>query len=259
MSTDVSLTVQKAMALLAEIGKSEQPVRLADLVTRSQLSKTVCFRLVGTLENEGMLMRDPDGAGYSLGLKFIELAGRLLAGNKLRSRAVPMMDEIARLTGDTVMLFVPTKLVAMCIERRDGDAPIRPAGVDIGECLQLNTGGAPLAILSYLPQAERERFLKGALTKPTTRSVADRIQLAKRITQVRRTGFAVGDEDAIEYVVAIGAPIFGHGQQLLGALSVGGIKPRYTAKKIQEITAIVCEATGRLSSMLGGSIPVRVV
>lgn len=259
MGTDVSLTVQKAMGLLAEIGYSEQPLRLADLVVRSELSKTVCFRLVATLEGEGMLMRDQSGAGYSLGLKFIELAGRSLAGNKLRSRAVPVMDEIARRTGDSVLLFVPTKLVAMCIERRDGDAPVRPSGVDIGGCLQLNTGGAPLAILSYLPQAERERFLKGALPKPTSRSVADRIQLAKRITQVRRLGYAVGDEDAIEYVVAVGAPIFGHGQQLLGALSVGGIKPRYTARKIREITAIVCEATGRLSSMLGGSAPACVV
>lgn len=259
MGTDVSLTVQKAMGLLAEIGYSEQPLRLADLVVRSELSKTVCFRLVATLEGEGMLMRDQSGAGYSLGLKFIELAGRSLAGNKLRSRAVPVMDEIARRTGDSVLLFVPTKLVAMCIERRDGDAPVRPSGVDIGGCLQLNTGGAPLAILSYLPQAERERFLKGALPKPTSRSVADRIQLAKRITQVRRLGYAVGDEDAIEYVVAVGAPIFGHGQQLLGALSVGGIKPRYTARKIQEVTAIVCEATGRLSSMLGGSAPACVV
>lgn len=259
MSAEVSLTVQKAMALLAEIGNSEQPVRLADLVMRSKLSKTVCFRLVATLESEGMLMRDPGGAGYSLGLKFIELAGRSLAGNQLRSRAVPVMDDIARRTGDSVMLFVPGKSVAMCIARRDGDAPVRPAGVDIGGCLQLNTGGAPLAILSYLPKADRERFLKGALTRPTSRSVADRAQLAKRITQVQRKGYAVGDEDAIEYVVAVGAPIFGHGQQLLGALSVGGIKPRYTAGKIQEITVIVREATSRLSAMLGGSVPAAVV
>lgn len=256
MSNDLSLTVQKAIGLLAEVGRAGGPVRLVDLVERSGLSKTVCFRLLATLESEGMLRKDETGGGYQPGLRLIELAGRSLAGNTLRSLAAPVMDEIARLTGDSVILFVPSKLAAMCIERRDGNAPIRPAGVDIGESLQFNTGGAPLAILSFMPDEDRELFLESELPRPTSRSTVNVRELRKRIEQVRKVGYAIGDEDAIEYVVAVGAPIFGRNQRLLGALSVGGIKPRYTVKKIREVAVIVCEASTRISSMLGGTVPV---
>lgn len=228
-------------------------MRLADLVERSGMSKTVCFRLLSTLESEDMVRRDETGGGYLPGLRLIELAGRALAGNSLRSLAAPVMDEVARLTGDSVILFVPSKSAAMCIERRDGNAPIRPAGVDIGESLQFNTGGGPMALLSFMPEADRERFLQGELPRPTKRAISDVLELRKRIEAVRRAGYAVGDEDAVEYVVAVGAPIFGPNKRLLGALSVGGIKPRYTSTKIREVSVIVCEAAARISSMLGGS------
>lgn len=258
MSGDLSLTVQKAIGLLAEVGRVGGAVRLVDLVQRSGLSKTVCFRLLSTLESEGMLRRDDAGGGYMPGLRLIELAGRSLAGNTLRSLAAPVMDEIARLTGDSIILFVPSKLAAMCIERRDGNAPIRPAGVDIGESLQFNTGGAPLALLSFMPDEDRERFLNSTLPRPTNRSTVNVRDLRKRIDEVRKAGYAIGDEDAIEYVVAVGAPIFGRNQSLVGALSVGGIKPRYTVEKIRQVAEIVCEAANRISSMLGGSVlPLR--
>jgi IclR family KDG regulon transcriptional repressor len=254
MSGDLSLTVQKALGLLTKIGRAKTPMRLVDLVTWSGLSKTVCFRLLATLESEGMLRRVEVGGGYVLGLRLIELAGRSLAGNTLRSLAAPVMDEVARMTGDSVILFVPSKLAAMCIERRDGNAPVRPAGVDIGESLQFNTGGAPLALLSFMPDEERERFLSGALLQPTSRSIVNIHDLRNRIDEVRKAGYAVGDEDAIEYVVAVGAPIFGPNQRLMGALSVGGIKPRFTAEKIRAIAVIVCEASNRISSMLGANV-----
>jgi DNA-binding IclR family transcriptional regulator len=253
MSGDISLTVQKAIHLLSEIGGGSSGIRLADLVQRSGLSKTVCFRLLTTLESEGMVMRDESSGGYVLGLKFIELAGRSLSRNTLRSQAAPIMDELARRTGDSVLLFIPSKLKAMCIERRDGDAPVRPQGADIGGCLEFNTGGAPLVILSYLPDDEREAFLAQELQKTTSRSIVDPDEIRKRIARVRRVGYAIGDEDAIEHVVAVGAPLFGHEQRLLGGLSIGGIKARYTPKRIREITEIVCEAADRISSKLGGS------
>lgn len=256
MSGDLSTTVQKAIGLLAEIGRAEGPLRLVDLVERSGLSKTVCYRLLATLESEGMVRRESAGGAYLPGLLLIELAGRSLAGNTLRSLAAPVMDEIARLTGDSVILFVPSSLAAMCIERRDGDAPIRPAGVDIGGSLQFNTGGAPMALLSFMPEEDRELFLAGPMPRPTGRSIANVRELRKRVEEVRKQGYAIGDEDAIEYVVAVGAPIFGRNQRLIGALSVGGIKPRYTPKKIREVAVIVCDATQRISSMLGGSSPV---
>lgn len=253
MGIELSLTVQKAIALLGQVASSDQPSRLVDLVSNSGLSKTVCFRLLSTLESEGLIRRNDSGGGYVLGLRTIEMAGKSLSGNTLRSRSIPFIDAMARTTGDAVMLFVPSKLTAVCFERRDGDAPVRAAGVDIGGSLPLNTGGAPLALLSHLPDDEREQFLAGSLPRPTRKSIVDVAELRRRIAEVREVGFAIGDEDAIDYVVAVGAPIFGRERRLLGALSCGGIKPRYPAKRIREVTAMVCDAAGRISALLGGA------
>lgn len=253
-SLEVSLTVQKALQLLSVIGRATTPVLLSDLVQRAKLSKTVCFRLLTTLEGEGMIVHD-DAGGYVLGPKLIELAGRSLSRNALRSQAGPILDQVVRATGDTVLLFIAANNFAICIERRDGDAPVRPAGVDIGGRLHIHTGGAPFALLSFMPADEQEKLIHSSLPRVRPKTVVDPIEIRQRILEVRRTGISIGDEDAIDHVIAVGAPIFGHEGRVVGALSIGGIKQRFTPAYVRNVTKIIRDSVKQITAKLGFEYP----
>lgn len=253
MSTDRSLTVQKAISLLALISEQNHPIKLNEISKSSGIGKTVCLRMLSTLEYEGLIARDVQSGGYITGIRLIEFAGRALTGDSLRRVSGPVMDELARSTGDSIILFVRSKRLAMCIERRDGDAPVRAAGVDIGRGLYLHTGGAPFSLLSFLPESEQQAYLSEPLVKSTSQTILNPITLKHNIAKVQMDGYSIGDEDAIEHVVAVGAPLFGHEGRLLGALSVGGVKPRYTPERIQAMVGVVTEAAEKISAMMGGA------
>lgn len=104
-----------------------------------------------------------------------------------------------------------------------------------------------------MAEADRERILSEPLPSPTSKSLTNINTLRKRITEVQKAGIAIGDGDAIDYVIAIGAPIFGRDGVLLGAISVGSIKRRYPPQRIREVSAIVREAAARIGALLGGS------
>jgi DNA-binding IclR family transcriptional regulator len=254
MSAGLSKTLQKAMQLLTLVGASEKPVRLDEIVKRSRQSKTVCFRLLATLEKEGMVVHTKRD-GYLLGPKLVELAGWSLNRNALRRHASPILERIVRQTGDTVLLFIHANESALCVDRRDGDAPVRPSGADIGGRLNLHTGAAPFVLLSFLPLEQQDAFLSRPLAKITSKTVIDPRAIRKTIEKVRRIGLAVGDEDAIDHVVAIGAPIFDVEGDLVGAVSVGGIKQRFTLDRMREVAAILRDAAVEITTRLGGTYP----
>ncbi len=252
---DLSLTVIKATALLRIIGRAGRDLDFGDIVRASAMPKTVCYRLLHTLESEGLVERDADSGRFRIGPGLVELAGSAIGRNALRNQANRKLAELARITGDAVLLFIPYGRHAMCIDRFDGDCPVKPAGVEIGGLLPIHCGGAPFTILSHLPEGEVEAILAEPLAPMTARTLTDPALVRAHMAEVRAKGYAVGDEDAIEYVVAIGAPIFGSNRQILGALSIGGIKPRFGAERIGEIAALVRKAAGELTQSLGHARP----
>lgn len=254
MDTGLSKTLQKAMQLLTIVGESEKPVRLDEIVKRTGQSKTVCFRLLATLESEGMVVHAKRD-GYLLGPKLVELAGWSLNRNALRGHSSPILEKIVRQTGDTALLFIPVNDIALCVDRRDGDAPVRPAGADIGGRLRLHTGGAPFVLLSFLPADQQDAILARPLEQVTPKTVIDPRIVRENIDRVRRVGIAVGDEDAIDHVVAIGAPIFDVEGDVIGAVSVGGIKQRFTLERMREAAALLRSAAIDITARLGGTYP----
>lgn len=252
---DLSQTVQKAVQILAVLHEAGEPLLLSEIVAASGFSRTACFRLLTTLEHEGLVARDGDSGRYSIGRRIIEFAGHALGQSALRTKANPVLRELAVQTGDAAMLFVPYGRAALCLDRMEGTSQVRTAGVDIGGKLPLHAGGAPFVLLSFLPEAERETILAQPLPAITARTITDPAAIRRRIIEVQAAGYCIGDQDAIEHVVAIGAPIFGPGGRLLGAVSVGGIKPRYRTARVREVTQRVLSAASRISGTLGGQAP----
>src|SRR5258708_166368 len=127
---DVSTTVLKAVELLRAVARSKQGASLTELTAMTGLQKTVCHRLLRTLQQEALVERSSSNGSYRIGCGLIELAGSALGQNALRIQAARHLRDLARATGDVAMLFVPYGSHAMCIDRIDGDYPVKAPGVE---------------------------------------------------------------------------------------------------------------------------------
>lgn len=247
-----SLLVRKAIAVLRLFGGGVESLGLQDVVAATGYSKTVCHRLLATLVSERFLVQSSETARYSLGPDLITLARSDITHARLLKAAEPALVSIAAKTGDVAILHVLDNGEALCIDRRDGDYPIRTAGVEVGGRLPLHCGGGPMALLSFAPAEVVDAVLAAPLRAATARTVVEPASVRRRIAAVRARGFAVGDEDLFDYVVAIGAPII-HEGRLVAALSVGGIKPRYDADRIAEVGKLTLAGAQDVIDRLNGS------
>jgi DNA-binding IclR family transcriptional regulator len=160
------------------------------------------------------------------------------------------MSELVARTGETAYLTVVDGLNALCLERVEGRQLVRVLALDVGKTLPLTTGGGPVAMLAFRPDLVDEVLAHG-LARTTPDSIGDEPTLRRRLEAVRARGFAVSREDVTPGVCAIGAPVFSGDGQVVAALSVSGLAPRFAPSREPEIADEVTRAAGLLSVRLG--------
>lgn len=249
-----SLSVKKAVSILRCFSHSVPERSLADIVRETGLPRTVCSRLLSTLEQEGLLHRNAETSRYRIAMSLFQMGSVALANVTVRSAAASTLSELSRETGDTVCLVVEHGQEAICIDRIDGDFPIQQTALTMGKTMALHVGGAPFVLFSHMPSKRVDDILREPLPRFTPSTVVDPVKIRKRIERVRKAGYAVGDEDAIEYLVAIGVPIFGYSGRVVAAFSVGGLKQRYPKDRIEKVAKLAVAAGEEISTRLGRSV-----
>lgn len=247
---ELSLSLKKAMTVLRCFTHDEPQLTLTAIVARTKIPRTICYRLLSTFEDDGVIGRDESTNKYFLTASLFEIGSGAPTISNIVKIATPHMTALSAETQDTVLLCIENRLDATCLARVEGEFPIQQNALVAGRSWPLHVGGAPFCILSYLTVDQRERVLSKPLQAFTGHTVIDPSRIRERVEEVRRQGYAVGNEDAIDYLIAIGVPIFGKDDQLAGALSVGGITQRYPKSRIREVAAVAIRTAARISAEL---------
>ncbi|WP_151449144.1 IclR family transcriptional regulator [Lacisediminimonas profundi] len=246
---DLSLSVLKASQLLTLVGDSENGTTLKDLAKATGFGTTVCHRMLATLEIERLIDRDPSSGRYKLGLGMLAFAHKVQSRHPLTLQAADLVAETVRHTDDIALLMVRDGDEAVCIDRKEGRYPLRSSGTQVGTRLPLHCGGGPQAILSFSPDSYIDHYLSTSpLEKRTAKTLTDPKLIRAQIAKTRARGYAVGNQDLFEYVVAIGVPIFAADGALLGSISIGGLVQRYDNKRIKEVGEWLAASAQKISA-----------
>lgn len=124
-----------------------------------RLPKATVHRLVTVLVTRGFLERDPATTQYRIGLTLFRLGNLFLAQAHIRQAALPVIHELARITGETVNLNLVIDRRRVCIEKTESTHDIHHA-VELGRPLPLYAGASGKVLLVYLPDEE----IRGAIS-----------------------------------------------------------------------------------------------
>jgi|SRR5580693_7886349 DNA-binding IclR family transcriptional regulator len=210
-------SVARALTLLDELRESEDGLGVNELARRIDVSPSTASRLLGTLENAGMVQRDGQGP-FRLGLALVTLADRVLSRLDLRSLARPVLVELMERTGETATLSMPGEREAITVDSVPSRSSVvsmarlgRPSvahATAVGKVM-LAFGGGPLP---------RERDLR----QLTERTITDRAKLVAEVLAVRQRGYGTVFGEREQDVNAIAAPVFDRAGGLAAILGLQG-------------------------------------
>ncbi len=246
-------SVARALSLLEAFTRERPEWGVRELARRVGLNKTTVFRLLGALEREGLVARNPSTDGYRLGPEAIALGARALATLDLRTEAREELEALARTTGETATLEVLAGSEVLILDEVAGPRVVG-ASPSVGTRWPVHATSTGKILLAWAEERRADLFERAELAEParcTPSTISSRAELEAELEEVRRRGFAIAvDELEVGYAAAA-APVRDHQGDVVAAVSVGGPSARLRPERGEASVVAVRAAADRLSRRLG--------
>ena len=249
---NLTLSVQKALRLLAAFSIARPELSLAELAHETGLSVSTAHRLLATLEVESFIERVPGSARYRLAIKVFELGSVVLQRMELNVVGTPILARLATKTEETTYLSVLSSDTVLCLARIEGVRHSRSQFLAAGRHLPLHAGAASKVLLAHLPQERVRQLLSHhTLEAFTDRTITDPDQFMMMLPEVSEQGYALSEEEITKGLVAIAAPIWDQTGQVISAISLSGAEDRFGPETRPLLVDQVKEAAYQISFRLG--------
>ena len=214
------------MSLLAALSRHPTPVNLKQLATETRLHPSTAHRILSVMVNNRLVDRIEPGT-YRLGIRLIELGNLVKSRMNVRQEALPHMQDLHRVLGETVNLSVRHDDEVVYIDRTaDSNLMMRVVQI-IGARAPLHvTAVGKLFLAEDGPEKCAAYARRTALPRYTENTLTDAEALAKEIERIRRQGYAFDNEEAEKGVSCIGAGIYNDDGKLVAGLSVSAPSDR---------------------------------
>lgn len=215
-ATETSLRIIDALRTLDGAG-------VTDLAEHLELPKSTVHNHLQTLRRNEYVTKQ--GSEYAVGLRFLQLGEHARDRRPIATIAPPEIDKLAEETREMANLLVEEHGRGVFLYRAKGADAVH-MDTHAGKRVPLHTTGFGKAILAHLPDERVERVLdRHGLPAVTPSTITDRGRLLEELETIRERGYAYDDEERLEGLRCVAAPVIVD-DDVLGAVSVSGPRSR---------------------------------
>jgi DNA-binding IclR family transcriptional regulator len=235
-------SVSRAVAIVELIASDPSGARATDVAAALELPLPTAYHLLNTLTTEGLLTKLKDRR-YQLGPKIGLLAEAFAAQLSAPERLLECVRALAERTGETAYLSEWRDGATVVLSVVEGRRAVRVSGIHIGSGGHAHARASGKAMLALLPSSELEEYLRDhRLDACTERTITSEQELRDELDRVRRQGHAIDDEEFVEGVGCVGAPV-ANGKTAIAVSAPIGEFRRHRAELVSAVMTIATEAT----------------
>lgn len=245
----------RAFAILEQVARHRDGIPLAELSKRVGLHNSTAFHLVKTMVSLGYIRQEKETKRYRVGRPLFALAASSLDEIEMVNLATPVLEDLARETGESSHFAVRMGDAVVVIARTSGPGAFqltdRVGVVRPAHCTALGK-----IILASLRADQLERFLaRVELTPSTEKSITEVAALKREIEEVRAGGIAFDDGEFNIEVRCVAVAVKDFTGREVGALGISGPVWRLSLQALQSRAKILRGAADRLSAEFGATSP----
>ncbi|MEU6576516.1 IclR family transcriptional regulator [Streptomyces sp. NPDC046805] len=242
-SVDRAVSVLEILARHGEAGVTE----IADEL---DVHKSTAFRLLGVLENRGLVAQAKDRGKYYLGSGVLRLAGAAAGRLDISTEGAPVSRELADELGETVNVAVLDDDAAVNIMQARGPASVTAQNW-LGRRTPLHATSSGKVLLAHLPSTLREGLLARTLPRFTDRTITGTAMLRAELEAVVEQGYGTTMDEWELGLAGAAAPVRAHDGKVIAAISVSGPVYRLNADRLPELAKRTVAAGAELSRRMG--------
>ncbi|MCG6204247.1 IclR family transcriptional regulator [Rhodopseudomonas sp. HC1] len=245
-----SQTVARALAVLELLGR-EGELGVRELGRQLGVAPSIAQRLINTLAEAGFVEKSLGNSKWKIGYKAFQIGSAFLASTDLNAATAPELHLLAEQHQVNSFLGVLRAPDVVYLAAVQSGGPISITNAP-GSRTYIHSTALGKALLFDCPDDEVHALIGAAplkqLTKKTKRSVS---AILKDLKEGRRLGYVICDEENLDNVFAVGAPIRDATGGIIAALSGAVPRQRLSSRAIEELCELVKASATRASRRLG--------
>jgi len=242
--------VGRAIAILELLSATPAGMRMGEIASKLDLPANSVFRIAGTLEMHGYLVRD-NNMRYRLSRKLLSLGFTSLGEDALLEQSSEIMRELRDITKETVSIGIRSDTFVVLIDRIPSVHALKVMS-DPGARIDIHASAGGKVLVAFMEPVERETLINRlTLTRYNERTLDTPKKFEAELEKVRTNGYALDLAEKAEGISCVGAPIFNHQGRVIAAIWTTGPSSRLPEPTLPGIARHVMVAANRISERLG--------
>ena len=252
--------LERTLAVMELLSANAQGMQLADIADGLRIPRSATHRVLTSLVERGYVRQERRHGGYQLTVKIATLAFNFLAGLGVTDLAQPILDRLARETGELVRLAVVDGERLIWVAKAQGPQFGLRYDPEMGQVARLSCSSSGIAWLSCLPEAEALALVEkqgyGSRAEYGPKAPQTAQAFLKYLRAARKNGYALTVQTYTDRMNAIAAPVRdAFGREVIGAVNISGPHMRLTEARMLEMTPRLLEAARELSVAMVATSP----
>ena len=244
--------ISKVLRILEALQGSSAGLGLKAICDLTGIHKSTAHRFLKHLEREGYLVRTEAGA-YLIGPRLSQMSTRGSQGATLQAVARPILWELWKSTQETVNLAVLDQGTVLYVDVIESPHEFRLSS-RVGTRRSLHVTALGKALAAFLHAELRASVLSTIKFQPATpKTIMNLVQFRQELEKIRRQGYAVDDEEAVQGARCVSAPILNADREPIAAVSVSGPVTRVSPNQVAALAGAVSSAARAISAAMGFS------
>ncbi len=249
-SREAGSAALRSLAVMEFVANNDRSVSLTEIMQAVNLPKPTVFRILSTLEEAGILLREPDAKRYVPGERLSNLAANVLLHSPHRAARRAILEELVEMLGETCNLTIPNGHHVMYLDRVESSWPLR-FSLQAGYKVPLYASASGKIFLAHSPKRNRDHLLTNApLIGHTKNTLTTLRSLEAEFTKIRRCGYAIDNEEYLAGICCLAVPIMNEQDRVVAAISAHGPSSRINPNLISNFLPALKEAAEQISQTL---------
>lgn len=244
----------KSTEILSCFRQKPTGLRLGEIAELTRINKSSAHRLLSQMLEGGLIERTDDGR-YVVGHTLFQIGLLAPKPQELRSLAHPVLNDLARDTGETCSLSILDGADIILIDVVESFHEFRMVA-KIGSAKPFHLTSLGKSTAAFLPGPKLALLFRSVhlpLEAPTPNSISDLARLREELKLIRCRGYALSDQEYLVGVRAVAAPVFSRHGEVSAALGISGPSSRLSTERIIAMAPSVVSAADRVTERLGGT------
>ena len=246
-------SLRKALQILEGMARFHEPARLQDIAHGLRMPQSTLLRFLNTFIDFGYVSQDQETSCYYLTLKLAEIGSLVRDNFPFYNSLAKYIKQVSQKFNESASLCIDNNMQMLYINTRDSSSHMLRALHRIGCVAPMHaTAAGKLHLLNYSDDMLAELESKIGFAKYTAHTITSMDSLKKEISQIRKQGYALDNEEYEKGLRCVAVPVWNYSGEVTAAIGLSAPVTRMDRERTEQIIQYLKNISAEASRELGG-------